>query len=62
MESMTPNASRNTKTITDQLTMDALNTLWQRLDTLSDQDLVKLQVMLQGLARAVDFEIEFRKR
>jgi hypothetical protein len=58
--SMAPNASRNTKTITDQLTLDALNTLWERLDTLSDEDLVKLQVMLQGLARAVDFEISFR--
>jgi hypothetical protein len=58
--SMAQNASRNTKTITDQFTLDALKTLWQRLDTLSDEDLVKLQVMLQGLARAVDFEIDFR--
>jgi hypothetical protein len=57
---MTPNASRNTKTVADQPTLDALNTLWQRLDKLSDEDLVKLQTMLQGLLRAVDFEISFR--
>jgi hypothetical protein len=57
---MEPNASRNTKTIADQLTLDTLKTLWQRLDTLSDEDLVKLQAMLRGLARAVDFEIGFR--
>lgn len=57
---MASNASRNTKTITDQLILDALKTLWQRLDKLSDEDLVKLQAMLQGLVRAVDFEISFR--
>lgn len=59
---MAPSTSRNAKTITDQLTLDALKTLWQRLDALSDEDLVKLQIMLQELARAVAFEIDFRKR
>ena len=59
---MGPNAARNTMTVTDQPTLDALKTLWERLDALSDEDIVYLQEALRRLARAVDFEIDFRKR
>ncbi len=59
---MGPNAARNTMTVIDQPTLDALKTLWERLDALSDEDIVYLQEALRRLARAVDFEIDFRKR
>ncbi len=54
--------AKNTITVTDQPTLNALETLWERLDALSDEDVVYLQEALRRLARAVDFEIDFRKR